>query len=732
MISGDHPAALGPFAHKIRPRHLDRLAVVYVRQSSPHQVAENRESADLQYRLARRAVELGWLGPRVLVIDDDQGCSGLSIDNRPGFQRLLAEVSLGHVGIVFGREMSRLARSNRDWHRLLELCALFQVLLADADGVYDPRDVNDRLLLGLKGTLSEAENHVLRTRLHQGKLNKARRGELFTCVPIGYVRSADGGIALDPDEQVRSVVTMVFDLFAELGSVPKVHAHLVAHEIGIGMRTYRGPRRGQLVCRPARRSTLYEMLRHPAYAGAYVYGRNPCDPTLKAAGRSKSGRRTASPDEWVCLLKDRIPAYITWERYEANRRRMRENDLGRGASRTSSGRGPTLLNGLVTCGRCGHPMAARNARPTANPRYACDAAKQEYGGPLCQSVSAAALDRRIEELVLRAVESAALELSLQAAERAEQDRERLHRHWRQTLERANYEAGRARRQDDAVDPENRLVARALERQWEEKLIEEQRLDEEYARFQHEQPRHLTTADRERIRALAADVPALWHAETTTTADRRAIVRQLAERVVVTRRGTTEVIDVVIHRVGGSESRQEVHQGLRRYDRLGDYAALKERVTELRGDGRTGEQIAEAWNREGHRTPRGGPFTGHRVRRLFMLLGLTSVPAGVRGPDDLPGKGEWWLADLATELGVRPIVVHRWRWSGWLHSRQLPGDNGRWIVWADGSELGRLRRLRAHELENRGRGVPAELTTPKVRRTVESRAARPKTRTRSDT
>jgi DNA invertase Pin-like site-specific DNA recombinase len=557
MNGGDHPAVPGPFAHKIRPRHQDRLAVVYVRQSSPHQVAENRESADLQYQLGRRAVELGWPQPRVLVIDDDQGRSGLSIDNRPGFQRLLAEVSLGHVGIVFGREMSRLARSNRDWHQLLELCALFQVLLADADGVYDPRDVNDRLLLGLKGTLSEAENHVLRTRLHQGKLNKARRGKLFTCIPIVYVRSADGGIALDPDEQVRSVVAMVFDLFAEFGSVPKVHAHFVAHNLSLGMRAYRGPQRGQLVWRPARRSTLYEMLRHPAYAGAYVYGRNPCDPTLKAAGRSKSGRRTASPDEWVCLLKDRIPAYIPWEQYEVNRRQMRENDLSRGASRAAGGRSLTLLNGLVACGRCGRPMAARNARTTANPRYVCDALKQEYGGLLCQSVSAAAVDRRIEELVLRAVEPAALELSLRAAERAEQDRERLHRHWRQTLERANYEAGRARRQYDAVDPENRLVARALERQWEEKLTEKQRLDEEYARFQHEQPRHLSAADREQIRALAADVPALWRADTTTTADRRAIVRQLAERLVVTRRGTSEVIDVVIRWLGGSETRQEI-------------------------------------------------------------------------------------------------------------------------------------------------------------------------------
>src|SRR5947209_9230918 len=226
---------------KIRGRHLDRLAIVYVRQSSPHQVADNRESADLQYQIRRRATDLGWPEARTLVIDDDQGISGQAIDNRPGFQRLLAEISLGRVGILFGREVSRLSRSNKDWHQLLELCALFQVLIGDADGIYDPADYNDRLLLGLRGMMSEAELHVLRTRLHHGKLNKARRGERFTCVPIGYVRAPEGGIALDPDEQVRSAVAMVFAKFEELGSVPKVNAYCAAHGIQLGVRTYKGP-----------------------------------------------------------------------------------------------------------------------------------------------------------------------------------------------------------------------------------------------------------------------------------------------------------------------------------------------------------------------------------------------------------------------------------------------------------------------------------------------------------
>src|SRR3954464_11749601 len=270
--------AASPFTHKVRPRHRDRLAVVYVRQSTAQQVVCNRESTDLQYQLRQRAVSPGWATDRVLVIDDDQGISGSSVEGRLGFQRLLAEVSLGHVGIVLGREMSRLSRSCKDWYQLLELCGLFQVLIADADGVYDPTDPNDRMLLGLRGMMSEAEVHVLKARMHQGKLNKARRGELFTCVPVGYVRSPEGGIGLDPDEQVRSVVALVFAKYAELGSLTKAHAYLVANNIQLGLRVYKGPGKGRLEWRRPRRSAFYEMLRHPIYAGAYAYGRSPFDP----------------------------------------------------------------------------------------------------------------------------------------------------------------------------------------------------------------------------------------------------------------------------------------------------------------------------------------------------------------------------------------------------------------------------------------------------------------------
>lgn len=715
-----------PFGHKIRPRHRDRLAVVYIRQSTPQQVASNRESADLQYQLRQRAVTLGWADDRVLVIDDDQGISGTSAENRPGFQRLLAEVSLGHVGVVFGREMSRLARSCADWHRLLELCALFQVLLADADGVYDPADFNDRLLLGLKGTMSEAELHILRARLHQGKLNKARRGELFTCVPVGYVRSPDGGIAPDPDEQVRSVVSLVFAKFAELGSLTKTHAYLVANNIQFGLRVYKGPGKGRLVWQRPRRSSLYAMLHHPFYAGAYTYGRSPFDPTRRVPNKPKSGRRNAPPEEWVCLLKDKVPAYITWDQYEENQRRFAANDLG-GGSKGITGRAPTLLNGIVRCGRCGKPMGARNARADANPRYACDSEYQEYGGPRCQSVVAAYPDRLIESLVLKAVEPASLELSLRAAERAERDREQLHAHWKQRLERAGYEVDRAKRQYDAVDPENRLVARELERLWDQKLGEKQKLEEDHARFRAEQPRHLSVSDREQIGALAADLPGLWRSATTTGGDRRAIVRLLIERVELTRHGQGQRIEAVIHWRGGSVTRHEIRQGLRTYTALEGLESLRARMVELRGDGQTAEAIASALNREGYHVARGDAFTGARVHQLLAKFGQTGVPPGVRDATDLPGADESWLPELAKRLGVKPIIVHRWRWSGWLHARQLRGENGRWVVWANAAEVARLRRLRAFEIKHHGRRTPPSvLTTPAKRKGFD----RPITRSQS--
>jgi DNA invertase Pin-like site-specific DNA recombinase len=692
-----------PFAHKIRPRHLDRLAIVYVRQSTQQQVISNRESADLQYQLRRRAIEYGWAEPRVLVIDDDQGMSGQSIEGRLGFQRLLAEVSLGHVGIVFGREMSRLARSCKDWHQLLELCSLFQVLLADADGVYDPTDPNDRMLLGLRGMMNEAELHVLRSRLLQGKLNKARRGEAFGFVPIGYVRTPDGGVGLDPDEQVRAAVRLVFEKVAELGSARRACTFLIANDIQLGVRSYRGPDKGSLTWRRPLLSTIYDMLRHPFYAGAYVYGRCVVDRVGRGAG--KPGRRKARPDEWVCLLKDRVPAYITWEQYEENRRRMAENDKGRTPSKNGV-RAQTLLNRGARCGRCGRPMVACNTHEVREPRYACDPGHYEGTESPCQSLTALPVDRLIGALVLEAVRPAALELSLRAAEYAGRDRDRLHATWRQKVERAQYESDRARRQYDAAEPENRLVARELERRWEQALSVLRQVEEDYARFQAELPREMAAADRDRIRALAGDLPALWAASTTCGADRRAVVRLLIDRVELTRRGGTELIDVVVHWRGGAVSRHVVRQRVQGYRQLGRYAELRARVAALREQGKTSTQISGVLNGEGFAMPRGDAFTEGTVRRLFRQFGVSDRRDG---PE--PGPDERWLPELATALGVARSVVYRWQRSGYLSARRWGGGQSPWIIRADAAEMTRLRRLRAYESEHRGEVPPARLTTP---------------------
>jgi DNA invertase Pin-like site-specific DNA recombinase len=312
-------------SEKLALRHQQRLAVVYVRQSTVQQVLDHQESTRLQYGLVSQAQAWGWPVERVLVIDEDLGKSGASAQGRSGFQRLVSEVSLSHVGLILGVEMSRLARSSKDWHQLLELCALFGTLIADLDGIYDPAEYNDRLLLGLKGTMSEAELHLLRQRMYQGKLNKARRGELGLPLPMGYVRGSAGEIVFDPDEQVQQVVRLIFRKFEELGTVNAVLQYLVAHGVELGTRVRERQGKGELGWRRPNRVTLQNLLKHPIYAGAYVYGRRQVDPRKQLSGRPSTGRVVSSPEEWHVLRKGEVPAYISWEQYERNQARLKAN-----------------------------------------------------------------------------------------------------------------------------------------------------------------------------------------------------------------------------------------------------------------------------------------------------------------------------------------------------------------------------------------------------------------------
>nr|WP_202974008.1 recombinase family protein [Fimbriiglobus ruber] len=400
------------------------------------------------------------------VIDDDLGKSGQSIEGRPGFQRLLAEVALDRIGLILGLEMSRRARSCKDGHQLLELCARFRVLLADADGVFDPTDHSDRLLLGLHGMMNEAELHVLKQRMHQGKLNKARRGELIVSVPVGYLKHPSGQVTLDPDEQAQGVVRLIFDEFDRQGTVHGILRHLIAHGIRLPVRSTAGGSGGPLQWRPPGRETIRQILRHPIYAGAYRYGHRPTDPRRQTAGHPKSGRNSGlAADECLVFLRDRFPAYISWERFEANQLRLAAN-RSRAGSPGAIRNGTALLAGVVRCGRCGKRMYVRYTR-TGRPSYVCSTLRSDYGLPLCQSTPAADIETWVAEQVLSALQPAALDASLTAAAAVEEQRRQLVRHWEQRIERARYEADRAGRQYHACEPENRLVARTLEQRWDE-------------------------------------------------------------------------------------------------------------------------------------------------------------------------------------------------------------------------------------------------------------------------
>ncbi len=662
---------------KLKTWHLDRSAIVYVRQSTPQQVLDHKESTARQYALVDRAVALGWARDRVTTIDDDLGRSGQSIEGRPGFQRLLAEVALDRVGLILGLEMSRLARSCKDWHQLLELCARFRVLLADADGLYDPTEHSDRLLLGLHGVMNEAELHVLKQRMYQGQLNKARRGELFGTPPIGYIRSADRTWAIDPDEEVQAVVRLIFDQFEREGTVHGLLRYLVHHQIRIPVRPAGGPNRGQLEWRRPNRVTLQSLLRHPSYAGAYRYGHRPIDPRKKRPGRPTTGKLVRRPDECLVLIRDRLPAYITWGRFEANQERLSANrslPTTAGAPRNGS----AILSGLVRCGRCGRRMVVRYPGPADRPSYTCNRGTAAYGEPICPGLShGAALDELVAGQLLAAVAG------------VERERSELARQWHLKRERAAYEVGRAARQYQACEPENRLVARELERRWEEALKAQRHLDDEYDRWQRAAPAKLSDTAVSSIRALAADLPAVWSAVTTTPADRQRIARLLLDRVVVTVDKASERVDVVLHWVGGDVRAHLLARPVRRYDQHSEYPRLTARLRALCDEGRTAGAVAEQLNAEGFHPPkRTARFTRGMVLRLIGQLGLGCRPP--HGSTAGLGPNEYRPAGLAGRLAVNRDTVRRWVRVRWVHVRR--DADGHHIIWADAAELRRLREL----------------------------------------
>ena len=606
---------------KIHGHHLDRWAIVYVRQSHPQQVQRHRGSAQVQANLHERARAWGWPAERIRILDGDQGCSGSTTAGRDDFAWLLSEIALGHVGLVLGFQINRLAREDEACCRLIKVCAAFDTLLADQDGLYHPHDFNDRLILTIKGFLGGFELHQLQQRMQAGRLNRARRGEWLGQPPPGYVVGPDHKLQFDPDEQVQHVIRLILDQFATLGSVSGVLRYLRHHQIQLPFRPLSGPQRGQLHWHAPQRETLRALLRRPAYAGAYTWGRYAIDPRRATPGQRGHGRVERTPQECLVFVPDNHPAYLSWEQYQSNLQRLqqqrRHGPLPGPAQTTTA-----LLAGLVVCGHCHSRMLTHYTRTL---RYECQRQLLDYAGPPCQSFAGESLEQLLREQVLQVVTPASLELSLQAAQECERERAALDQHWQLRLQRARQEADRAFRQYTAVEPENRLVARTLEGRWEEALRAQRTLEEEYHRFQHTQPTTLSAAERTQIERLAHDLPTLWQSPRTSLLDQRQIVRLLVQQVVVWAPASSQQMQVQVHWTGGTVTEHQVRRAVASWTQVEDVAALLEQVRRWQRRGWTAQRIADELNATGHRTPHGKVFTATTVRQLRSRTAASRPP-----------------------------------------------------------------------------------------------------------
>ena len=637
--------------------HLRRLACLYVRQSSLQQVRDHPESTARQYALKRRALALGWAADRIVVIDDDLGISGASAAERTGFQRVVADVGLGRVGVVMGLEVSRLARNSSDWHRLLEICALSETLILDEDGLYDPAHFNDRLLLGLKGTMSEAELHVLRARLIGGQLNKARRGELWIRPPLGFVVDPAGKLILDPDEQVQSAVRLVFGTFGRTGSAGPVVRYFQQQQVAWPQRVIKGLRAGVLVFGELERHRVLDILHNPRYAGAYVYGRTR---QRKVCLTGQARYRRLPRDEWRVFLPDAHAGYISWEQFEANQETLRASAQRSGADHRSAPReGVALLQGLVICGRCGGRMTVRYIVSHGHPEplYRCQRRGIQRAEPPCQSLPGAAIDRAVSDLVLETVTPASIDVAVEVFDELRARAAEVDRAKRAQIARLREDAELAQRQFLLVRPENRLVADNLERHWNEALQRLAAAEEAYAGAHKTQPPAVTPEMKERVSALVADLPRVWHDPRTPARDRKRMLRLLVDDVTLLR---DDVIRVSIRWRGGATRQIECPLPLGAPDLRRTPAAVVEQVRTLATE-QTDAQIAGTLNGRWLRTGTGLPFSRLRVRMLREAYDIDSYA------EHLTAAGWLTAPQMAELLDVHPATAKRFARQGVLRA-----------------------------------------------------------------
>lgn len=654
--------------NKVKPSHTRRSAVVYIRQSSPSQIEHNRESTARQYALVEKAYELGWDKEQVIIVDEDLGLSGSGSAKRTGFARMTAEVALGHVGIVLGLEVSRLARNNADWYRLLDLCGITDTLIGDSDGVYHPSLFNDRLVLGLKGTMSEAELHVLRSRLDGGIRNKAARGELRRGLPVGFVwGEQDGEVCFHPDESVVSTMRTVFSKFTEFGSVRKVWLWFCSEGLSFPMRA---TMKSEIRWAAPTYTGIHNVLTNPAYAGAYAYGKCRHERYVDEQGSLRKRTRHLPMADWFVLLPEHHPGFIDWATFQANQARIDTNvhpqpHQAGGAVRE----GAALLQGLATCGRCGRHLHTHYTGRTASPGYHCSGKDIVSGrGVFCLTVGGIQIDQAVADAVLKAVTPASVEATQLAMQQIEADQDAALGQWRLAVERARYEAERAERQYRAVEPENRLVARGLETEWEKRLRDLAAAEAELARRVQKQPRALTQEDKNRLRALGTDLNRVWTAPTTMDRDRKELLRALLEEVIVTVDRPEQRGHITLRWRGGALS--EVDISLPRFQPRGvrtdeDTISLLRRLAVLYSD----DVIAGILNRQGRKTATGERFTASQVGSLRRYRNIPRFqPQAEKSTGELAS-----IRQTAKILGINTSTIHRWLNDGFIAGEQLtPG------------------------------------------------------------
>jgi DNA invertase Pin-like site-specific DNA recombinase len=653
---------------KVTVAHLRRHAFVYVRQSTTAQVEHNRESTERQYRLVDRTVELGWRRSQIQVVDEDLGISGAGLAERSGFAHMTAEVALGHVGIVLGLEVSRLARNNADWYRLLDLCGATDTLIGDADGIYHPGLFNDRLVLGLKGTMSEAELHVLRARLQGGIRNKAERGELRRGLPIGFVWGDDDGeVLFHPDEAVTGAIRAVFERFAELGSARQVWLWFRSQQLLFPLQS--NPHEEIRWVAPTY-TKIHQVLTNPVYAGAYVYGKSRQERYVDPSGKVRKRLRRLPRSQWTIVIREHHDGFVDWQTFEDNQARLAANTRPRAHQPGGAVReGAALLQGIAVCGRCGRKLGVSYSGRNAQPGYHCSGNTIVNGrGEHCLRVGGRQIDDAVASAFLATLAPAGLQASLRAAEQIESDHDTVHAQWRRALERARYQAQRAERRYRAVDPDNRLVARGLEAEWEKCLREVQAVEAELQRRQQQRPRQLSPTERAGILALGADLDRVWSAPSITDRDRKELLRTLIEEVIVAVDRETKQAHLTLRWRGGLISELDLplprsQPAPNRTDE--ETIELVRRLAAHYPDG----VIAGILNRQGRRTATGLRFTTNRVCSLRSHWDIPRFE-----PPAEPPQGDLLnVREAARILGVSAATLHRGLKDGFIPGEQLtPG------------------------------------------------------------